>query len=188
MSAGFSYREAFILFQPPIPSEQQADGKLQVARAATAEKGIADADVGRDGERQETAAAPGQGINTMEAGVGGERGQQGRSEVRMIEEIENLCAQLEFDALVQRRRLKDREIEVAITRPNQRVAAQTPEVHRARQTRGGAAIARRVECAGHFEGGEIQETIWPARTGEGIADQIGAREEFARAVVVVEQV
>ena len=78
-------------------SEDQSGGELEVARAAAAEEGVADAYVGRDVDGQEAYAAARQGVYAVEGGVRREAGQKGRGEVRVVEEVENLCAQLERD-------------------------------------------------------------------------------------------
>ena len=55
-----------------VPGRHEAGGELDVARAAAAEEGVADAHVGRDGERQEADASARRGVDAVEAGVGGE--------------------------------------------------------------------------------------------------------------------
>src|SRR2546423_1733694 len=78
-------------------SEDEAGGELEVAWAAAAEEGVAYSDIGRDGDGQEADAAARQGVYAVEGGVRGEAGQKWRGEVRVVEEVENLCAQLERD-------------------------------------------------------------------------------------------
>src|SRR5205085_4437733 len=67
-------------------------------------------------------------------------------------------------------------------------ASEASEVLRARNAGGGAAVARGVERAGHTEGREVQKIIRRVRARERVAYEVGAREELARAVVVVEEV
>src|SRR5207237_4430878 len=86
------------------------------------------------------------------------------------------------------RRREDGEVEVSVAGARERVASEASEVLRARNAGGGAAVARRVERAGHTEGREVQKELRRVRGRERVADEVGAREEFARAVVVVEEV
>ena len=86
------------------------------------------------------------------------------------------------------RRLEDGEVEVSVAGACERVSSEASEVLRARNAGGGAAVARRVERTGHTEGREVQKELWRVRARERIADEVGAREELARAVVVVEEV
>src|SRR5256885_5027088 len=111
-------------------SEDHAGGELEVARAAAAEEWVADAYVGRDGDGQEADASARQGVYAVEGGVRREARQQGRGEVRVVEEVENLGAQLELNGLAEVCRLEEGEVEVSVAGACERVASETSEVLR----------------------------------------------------------
>src|ERR1043165_3560610 len=98
----------------------------------------------------------------------------------MVEDVEDLRAQLHAQVLSELRVFEDREVDVLITRPTQRVAAKRTEVPSSRNAGCGAAIAARIERTGNFESGKVDELIGRVRTGVRIADEIRPREKLDR--------
>lgn len=155
---------------------------MNVSRTAAAEERVADADVGRDGDWQKADSAP-CGIDAVKARVRSEARQKRRREIRVIQDIKNLRAQLQRDVFGYFRRFEHRKIEIFIPRTDERISAEAAEMIGSRH-----ANAVRVERAGDFERRQVQEIIRRARSGVRVADQIGTREKFAGAVVIVEEV
>src|SRR6185369_9239602 len=106
----------------------------------------------------------------------------------MIEYIENLGSELQLQLLAERRRFEQRQIQVRVARTDQRVAAQAAKVLSARYARRRAAVARWVQSARDLERRKVQEIVGRVSACIRIADDVGSRKEFARAVVVVKQV
>ena len=105
----------------------------------------------------------------------------------MIEDVEDLGSQLNFQLLSDVRVFEDREVDVVITRATQGIATKRTKMPGAGNARTGAAIARRIKCAGNFEGRQVDELIRRACACIRITDDIGSREKLARVVVIVKQ-
>src|SRR5262249_47881408 len=91
--------------------EGELGGDLQRSRPAGTEEGIADAHVARGREAQ-SALRRAVGVDSVWRGVGDERRQERACEVRVVQEVVGLKAQLELQTLGERGVLEKREIEL----------------------------------------------------------------------------
>jgi hypothetical protein len=121
--------------------ERKLRRDLNSARSAAAQKGIANTHVtgGRDLVATVAnltvavhvkAATTAQG--DVRCGIGNEGRQNRVGEVRMVKNIEEICAQLHFHPLGDRGVLKKREVPLLVGWSYERIAAQAPEVPGAR--------------------------------------------------------
>ena len=108
-------------------SENQPCGELNVAWATAPEKRIADADVGRDRNRQKAGAASGYRIDAGSK-VRSETRQQRIGKIRVVENVEDLGAQLNLHMFGDGRVFEDREVDVSVTRAAQSVATERTKV------------------------------------------------------------
>ena len=169
-----------------LTSEDQLHRKLKVAWSTTTHERVADADVWRDGDRQKPCPSPSHRIDRR-CHVSREAREQRIRKVWVIEDVEDFSSQLQPQFLSQLSVLEDRKIDVVITRTTQGVAAKRTEVPGAGNTGSRTAVAAGIECAGHFECGQVDEAVRRARSGIRIADEIGSREKLTGVVVVVKQ-
>src|SRR6266404_5453708 len=106
----------------------------------------------------------------------------------MIEYIEDFGSELQLKLFAERRRLEQRQVQIRIARTDQRVATQATKVLGARYARRRAAVSVRVQRARDLERRQVQEIVRRVSSRVWVADAVGARAEFACAVVVVKQV
>src|SRR6185503_12704661 len=149
-------------------------------------EGVADADVGGDRDREEACSSARRGVDGG-SHVCRKARQKGIREVRMIEDVEDLGSQLNFQLLSDVRVFEDREVDVVITRTAQGIATKRTEMPGAGNARTGAAVARGIKRARHFEGRQVDKPIRRACARIRITDEIGSREKLAGVVVVVKQ-
>src|ERR1044072_9631238 len=105
----------------------------------------------------------------------------------MVEDVEDFSPTLNPQLLSDVSILEDREVDIVITRPTQRVSTKRSEVPRAGNTRSRTAITGGIKRAGHFERREIDEIVRRTRASIRITDEIRSREKLARVVVIVKQ-
>src|SRR6185369_14752510 len=101
----------------------------------------------------------------------------------MVEDVEDLSPQLNPQLLIDLRILEDREVDIVITRPTQRVSTKRAKVPRPGNTRSSATDSGRIERTRHFERGEIDELVGGACACIRIAHYIGSREKLTCVVV-----
>jgi hypothetical protein len=109
-----------------ITLERNLGRKLDAPRPASTEKRIADACISRGDDLVRTLLSPGEVVRR--AGVSDEVWHFRIRKVGMIEQIEELRAELQVHTLAQCGVLVDREIELLKARPFQRIAGQIAEV------------------------------------------------------------
>src|ERR1041384_6527645 len=106
----------------------------------------------------------------------------------MIYHVEHFGSELKLQLLAEGRCFEQRQVQIRVTRTDQRIAAEAPEVLRSGQAGSCAAVARRVQSAGYFEGRQVQEIVRCVSARIRVSHDVRAREEFACAVVVVKQI
>ena len=153
-------------FQPNL--ERDLGRKLHPARAAAAEKRIADAHIARRRKRQETDAPP-RCVQAVVCRIGNEIRQVRIGKVGMIQQVEELGPDLQIYPLGDRRVLEHRKVEFLEIGRAQRVASQISEVASARAAVAVAAVAKArsvAESARHLERRKIH-----ARSAAAIPDR-----------------
>ena len=105
----------------------------------------------------------------------------------MIEDVEDLSSQLNPQLLSDVSVFEDREVDVVITRPTQRVSTKRTKMPRAGNTRTRTAVAGRIKRAGTLNAERLMNLIRRAGACIWIADDIRSREKLARVVVIIEQ-
>src|SRR5690348_5342161 len=105
----------------------------------------------------------------------------------MVENVEDLSAELKAQFLREFRVFEDREVDVVITGPAQGVATERSEMPRSGNARSGTAVTRRIERARHLESSKVDELVRRVCAGVRITDEIGSRKKLPRVVVIIKQ-
>src|SRR5262249_21141425 len=146
--------------------EGELGRKLQRPGAPASKEGVADADVAGGRQPKVVFGGPVR-IDAVRGRVGDKRGQQRAREVRGVQQVVGLEAELQLQVLGDRGVLEDGEVELPEVRSDQRVAAFVTEVHGVAGGRAVEAVLREhvdaVERAGDGEGRQIQEVPGIAR-------------------------